>query len=201
MNADTRINANSGLSGRVGRRNERLTAWLLGRDARLLPFDSIPEICATRARSTGVLWSTVEQIVGSVGRYDEMTREFFLPLNNALRDRWVKMVELANSEGWPPSNCTRSATPISFATATIVYRPRVALRFPLLKPTSGSILKRSRLAPRIVLTRFSINFGKNLSRKTGVVTAFILRTTFALQLAVATRSYKPRSKSCDKSWS
>lgn len=103
MNADTRINANSEFErARWQAERERLTAWLLGRDARLLPFDSIRRNLRHQSPFyRGIVEVPVEQIIGSVGRYDEMTREF-LPLNNALRERWVKMVELANSEGWPP---------------------------------------------------------------------------------------------------
>ncbi len=80
----------------------RLTAWLLGQDARLLPFDVIRRNLRQQSPLyRGIHDVPISRIIGSVGRYDEMTRTF-LPLNDGLRDRWIKMAELARSEGWPP---------------------------------------------------------------------------------------------------
>lgn len=103
MNTDARIIAQSEFDkARRQAEIERLTAWLLGRDARLLPFDVIRRNLRQQSPLyRGVQDVPIEKIIGSVGRYDEMTRTF-LPLNDGLKDRWVKMAELARSEGWPP---------------------------------------------------------------------------------------------------
>jgi len=80
----------------------RLTSWLLGQDARLLPFEIIRRNLRQQSPLyRGIQDVPIEKIIGSVGRYDEMTRAF-LPLNDGLRERWIKMAELARSEGWPP---------------------------------------------------------------------------------------------------
>ncbi len=81
---------------------DRLGAWLRGRDDRLLPFETIRRNLRQQSPLyRGIHQVPCEAIVGSVGRYDEMTRHF-LPLNDSLKNRWVKMVELAQTEGWPP---------------------------------------------------------------------------------------------------
>jgi hypothetical protein len=103
MTAEETIKAHSEFDrARRQAERERLTAWLRGRDARLLPFDVIRR----NLRQQSPLYRGVQQvpldlIVGSVGRYVEMTREF-LPLNDNLKERWVKVAKLAQSEGWPP---------------------------------------------------------------------------------------------------
>lgn len=102
-NIDTRISAQNEFE-RARRQAEidRLGAWLRGRDDRLLPFDTIRRNLRQQSPLyRGIHQVPLEEIVGSVGRYDEMTRRF-LPLNDSLKNRWVKMVELAQTEGWPP---------------------------------------------------------------------------------------------------
>lgn len=80
----------------------RLTSWILGRDARLLPFEVIRRNLRQQSPLyRGIQDVPIEKVIGSVGRYDDMTRTF-LPLNDGLKERWVKMAELARSEGWPP---------------------------------------------------------------------------------------------------
>jgi hypothetical protein len=79
-----------------------LAARLSGRDSRLLPFDEV----RARLRQQSPLYRGIqqvelEQIVGSVGRYREFNRAF-LPLNNSLRERWVAIETLAQTQGWPP---------------------------------------------------------------------------------------------------
>lgn len=103
MNADTIVAATSEFErARRQAEIERLTSWLLGRDSRLLPFDVIRRNLRQQSPLyRGIQQVPTDKIVGSVGRYDEMTREF-LPLNDSLKDRWVKMAQLAHSEGWPP---------------------------------------------------------------------------------------------------
>lgn len=103
MNADARITAGTEFDrARRQAERERLTAWLQGRDARLLPFETIRRNLRQQSPFyRGIREVPLAQIVGSVGRYDEMTRQFF-PLNDALKSRWVKMAEMAEGEGWPP---------------------------------------------------------------------------------------------------
>ncbi len=102
-NADSRISANNEFErARRSAEIERLTAWLLGRDTRLLPFETIRRNLRQQSPLyRGIHEVPVDQIVGSVGRYSEMTREF-LPLKDSLKDRWVKMAELAQTDGWLP---------------------------------------------------------------------------------------------------
>lgn len=81
---------------------EQLSARLRGRDATLLPFELIRRNLRQQSPLyRGLHQVPLSQIVGSVGRYSEMTRQF-LPLNDALRERWVKMAEMAQTAGWPP---------------------------------------------------------------------------------------------------
>lgn len=103
MNADSRVEATSEFErARRQAEIERLRSWLLGRDSRLLPFDTIRRNLRQQSPLyRGIQQVPLEKIVGSVGRYDEMTREF-LPLNDSLKDRWVKVAQLAHTEGWPP---------------------------------------------------------------------------------------------------
>lgn len=103
MTADNTINARSEFDrARRQAELERLTAWLQGRDARLLPFDVIRRNLRQQSPLyRGIQQIPLDSIVGSVGRYSEMSREW-LPLNDSLKDRWVKVAALAQSEGWPP---------------------------------------------------------------------------------------------------
>jgi hypothetical protein len=103
MTADDLIKA-QGEFDRARRQAEvdRLAAWLQGRDARLLPFDVIRRNLRQQSPLyRGIQHVPLEAIVGSVGRYGEMSRQW-LPLNDSLKDRWVKVAALAQSEGWPP---------------------------------------------------------------------------------------------------
>lgn len=103
MNADARITANNEFDhARRQAEIDRLTNWLIGRDSRLLPFDTIRRNLRQQSPLyRGIQQVALDQIIGSVGRYAEMTREF-LPLSNSLKARWVKVAELAQGEGWPP---------------------------------------------------------------------------------------------------
>lgn len=81
---------------------DRVAARLTGRDNRVLPFAVIRD----KLRQQSPLYRGIQeiplvQIVGSVGRYQEFTRNF-LPLNDGLRERWVTVDSLATSTGWPP---------------------------------------------------------------------------------------------------
>jgi hypothetical protein len=103
MADESRVNASHEFD-RARRQAEivRLAAWLRGRDARLLPFDAIRRNLRQQSPLyRGIQQIPLDRIVGSVGRYSEMTRAF-LPLSDNLRDRWVKVAQLAQTEGWPP---------------------------------------------------------------------------------------------------
>jgi hypothetical protein len=84
-------------------RLDQLSARLTGRDNRILPFEAI----RSRLRQQNQLYRGVrevelDQIVGSVGRYQEFSRRF-LPLRDDLRERWVGVDTLTlAASGWPP---------------------------------------------------------------------------------------------------
>jgi hypothetical protein len=102
-NVDTILQAQNEFE-RARRRAEvdRLAAWLRGRDSRLLPFETIRRNLRQQSPLyRGIHQVPLDKIIGSVGRYGEMNREF-LPLSDSLKDRWVKVAELAQTEGWPP---------------------------------------------------------------------------------------------------
>ena len=103
MNTDARIQASSEFEkARRQAEIERLSAWLLGRDTRLLPFEAIRHNLRLQSPLyRGIQEVPLDEIVGSVGRYREMSREF-LPLSDSLKERWVNVAALAQSEGWPP---------------------------------------------------------------------------------------------------
>lgn len=82
---------------------DQLSARLTGRDNRILPFEAI----RSRLRQQNQLYRglhevALDDIVGSVGRYHEFTRQF-LPLSDDLRERWVGIDTLTlSATGWPP---------------------------------------------------------------------------------------------------
>lgn len=81
-----------------------ITAKLRGQDAKkqLLSFDAIrSQLRQQSPLYQGIHEVPMEQILGSVGRYNEFTRTF-LPLNDSLADRWVGVDTLAQKSGWPP---------------------------------------------------------------------------------------------------
>lgn len=81
---------------------EHLAARLTGKEARLLPFDAIRRNLRQQSpRYRGTQQVPLDHIVGSVGRYNELTRRF-LPLSDSMRDRWVKVAQQAQAGGWPP---------------------------------------------------------------------------------------------------
>jgi hypothetical protein len=82
---------------------ERIAARLGGRDEALLPFDVIrAQLRHKNPLYQGVQQVPLAQIAGSVGRYQEFTRQF-LPLHDSFRERWVRVEALAISgQGWPP---------------------------------------------------------------------------------------------------
>ena len=80
----------------------RITSRWQGRDNRVMPFEAIRgELRYQNHMYRGIREIALERIVGSVGRYHEFSRRF-LPLNDSLRERWININELANTQGWPP---------------------------------------------------------------------------------------------------
>lgn len=84
------------------RRRANWERWR-GRDERLLPFEVIrAALKQQNPMYRGIQQIPLEQIVGSVGRYNEFNRHF-LPLNDSLQERWIRVETLAASgQGWPP---------------------------------------------------------------------------------------------------
>lgn len=82
---------------------QKISARLGGRDQALLPFDAIrAQLRHKNPLYQGVMQVPLGQIAGSVGRYQEFTRQF-LPLHDSFRDRWVRVEALAlTGQGWPP---------------------------------------------------------------------------------------------------
>ncbi len=83
-------------------RREQMTAWLTGRDVNLLPFDEIRQ----NLRQQSPLYRSIqdvsmERIVGSVGRFKDLTRHF-LPRHDQMQERWIDVDLLAEKGGWPP---------------------------------------------------------------------------------------------------
>lgn len=81
---------------------DQLTGRLTGRDTRLLPFEVIRRNLRQQSPLyRGIQHVDLDKMVGSAGRYNEMTRRF-LPLTNSMKERWINVTALAMSEGWPP---------------------------------------------------------------------------------------------------
>ncbi|MGC8780379.1 MAG: ParB N-terminal domain-containing protein [Anaerolineae bacterium] len=81
-----------------------LMARLTGRDADLLPFESLAQILQAHQQIPGrqIEMIPLDKIVGSVGRYRDFTRDF-RPRENISGERWVRVYRAMNSlEGVPP---------------------------------------------------------------------------------------------------
>lgn len=78
-------------------------AHLRGKPAELLSFDDIKARLRLREESyKGLQDIPLDQIVGSVGRYRDFTRDF-LPRSNKSQERWSRVYAVATSmEGLPP---------------------------------------------------------------------------------------------------
>lgn len=86
---------------RQARRELRSGRWQ-GRDTRMIPFDAIrSELRQQNPLYQGIQNIELDLVVGSVGRAHEFTRHF-LPLNDALKERWIGVERLAIDQGWPP---------------------------------------------------------------------------------------------------
>lgn len=82
---------------------QEFSAKVTGRENRLLPFEAIrAELRLQNPLYRGIQEIPVKRIIGSLGRYDDFNGQF-LPLTDAMRERWVGVETLASSAvGWPP---------------------------------------------------------------------------------------------------
>lgn len=82
---------------------EDLMGHFHGRDVDLLPFGEVRErLHLKQLVDRGIQEVSLDRIVGSLGREREFTRGFF-PREEALRERWQELKELAEgSRGFPP---------------------------------------------------------------------------------------------------
>ena len=80
-----------------------IAAKLTGQETNLLPFADVRRnLRQQNPLYRGVHEVSLDSIVGSVGRYNEFTRQY-LPLNDGLKERWIAVDDLATSmTGWPP---------------------------------------------------------------------------------------------------
>ena len=75
----------------------------------LLPFELVRErLHLSNKYYLGLQEIPLEQIVGSVGRYEDFTRTF-MPRKTNSRQRWEKIDSLTDSGGWPPIASAASA--------------------------------------------------------------------------------------------
>lgn len=82
---------------------ENVLAFLQKKPNTLLPFEDVRSMLnLSHLRYLGVQEVPLDKIVGSVGRYDDFTREF-LPRRDDQEDRWRKVYDLSTSmTGFPP---------------------------------------------------------------------------------------------------
>lgn len=68
----------------------------------LLPFEAVREKLHLGSKFyVGIRDIPLEQIVGSLSRYEDFTRTF-MPRKASTRRRWENLEKLADSRGWPP---------------------------------------------------------------------------------------------------
>ena len=84
---------------------ERILARLTGEPAQLLPFEEVRQKLREEARTAkGLQDIALDDIVGSVGRYEGFTRRFF-PLSDGDAERWARVkVAATGMKGLPPIN-------------------------------------------------------------------------------------------------
>jgi hypothetical protein len=101
----------SRVRGRVGRDFEQAHRWAFIQDmlsliryepVDLLPFEVVREKLHLGNKSyLGIQEIPLNQIVGSVGRYEDFTRTF-MPRKTSTRPRWESIDSLTDQGGWPP---------------------------------------------------------------------------------------------------
>ena len=81
---------------------QRILALVTRESLDLLPFEQVREQLQLRDQYfRGLHEVPLDQIVGSVGRYQDFTRTF-LPRTDALRERWAAVEDLGREGGLPP---------------------------------------------------------------------------------------------------
>lgn len=91
-------------------RRAELGSFLRGKENRLLDFETLrQELSLQNPLYRGIQEIFLSQIIGSVGRYDDFTREF-LPLKDNMRERWIGVEALARTQGWPPIDVYKVGT-------------------------------------------------------------------------------------------
>lgn len=82
---------------------QQLIARLTGKSMELLSYDDVHDyLHITNRIDRGVQEIPLEAIVGSVGRYEDFTRDF-LPLKDSNEDRWARVkAAVLDMKGWPP---------------------------------------------------------------------------------------------------
>ena len=102
---DVVINAMAAEHFHQARSRANRQQWLArftGRKSDLLPFEDIRALLRQQNPIyQGLQVIDLDQITGSVGRYQDFNRQF-LPLTDSLQFRWVQVEALAVTSGWPP---------------------------------------------------------------------------------------------------
>lgn len=81
---------------------QRILAFITRQSLDLLPFEQVREQLRLRDRHfRGLQEVPLNQIVGSVGRYQDFTRTF-LPRSDGLRERWAAVEDRVKEGGLPP---------------------------------------------------------------------------------------------------
>lgn len=81
---------------------QRILGFVTRQSLNLLPFEQVRQQLRLRDRRfKGLEEVTLDQIVGSVGRYQDFTRTF-LPRSDALRERWAAVEDRVKEGGLPP---------------------------------------------------------------------------------------------------
>ncbi len=81
---------------------QRILAFVTRQSLDLLPFEQVREQLRLRDRHfRGLQEIPLDQIVGSVGRYQDFTRTF-LPRSDGLRERWAAVKDRVKEGGLPP---------------------------------------------------------------------------------------------------
>ncbi len=81
---------------------QRILAPITRQSLDLLPFEQVRKQLRLRDRHyRGLQEVTLDQIVGSVGRYQDFTRTF-LPRSDGLRERWAAVEDRVKEGGLPP---------------------------------------------------------------------------------------------------
>jgi hypothetical protein len=81
---------------------QRILAYITRQSIDLLPFEQVREQLRLRDRHyRGLHEVPLDQIVGSVGRYQDFTRTF-LPRRDELRERWAAVEDRVKEGGLPP---------------------------------------------------------------------------------------------------